>query len=207
MDSLMISCEGFIGHRSRHWCFMSSPSQSITYLLNAWGAGDEAAGRAVIDIVYKELRRLAAYYMQAERPGHTLQPTALVHELYVKLFSSDPVEWRDRGHFFAVAARQLRHIVLDYARARHAQKRGGQRDKIVLDDIPDIQIVVDDRILDLDEALSQLTELDSRAAQVVELRYFGGLTEKEIGETLEISVATVKRDWEFARVWLLREIE
>jgi RNA polymerase sigma factor (TIGR02999 family) len=144
--------------------------------------------------------------MRVERPGHTLQPTALVHELYVKLFSSEPIEWRNRGHFFAVSARQLRHIVLDYARARQAQKRGGPQDKLVLEDIPDIQVVVDERILDLDDALNQLAALDARAAQVVELRYFGGLTEKEIGETLDISLATVKRDWEFARTWLLREI-
>lgn len=186
---------------------MASPSQSVTQLLNSWTAGDEAAGRAVIEIVYRELRRLAGHYMQLERANHTLQPTAVVHELYLKLFSSEPMEWRDRGHFFAVAARQLRNIILDYARARKTEKRGGTHLRLALDDIPQIEVAIDERVLDLDDALNRFAELDERAAQVVELRYFGGLTEGEIGEVLGISLATVKRDWDFARTWLLKEIE
>jgi RNA polymerase sigma factor (TIGR02999 family) len=186
---------------------MDSPLQSVTQLLNAWGAGDETAGNELIAIVYKELRRLAAHYLQVERPDHTLQPTALVHELYIKLFSSEPIEWRNRGHFLAVAARQLRNIVIDYARIQHAQKRGGVQRKLSLEDVAEVGVVVDGRILDVDRALDRLSQLDERAAKVVELRYFGGLTENEVGEALDISLATVKRDWEFARSWLLKEIE
>jgi RNA polymerase sigma factor (TIGR02999 family) len=186
---------------------MASPSPpSVTHLLNAWSAGDEAAGQALIEIVYKELRRMAARYMQDERTDHTLQPTALVHELYVKLFSSHPITFRNRGHFFAVAARQLRHLVVDYARSEGAQKRGGAQVKVALDDVPDQILVLDQRILDLDQALERFSRLDARSAQVIELHYFAGLTHAEIAETLEVSVATVKRDWEFARSWLLKEI-
>ena len=186
---------------------MESRPQDVTRLLSAWGAGNETAGNELMELVYAELRKLAAHYMQVERPDHTLQPTALVHELYLKLFSSGPVEWRDRGHFLAVAARQLRHIVIDYARIQHAQRRGGNQPKLSLEDIGEAGVPVDDRILDIDRALDRLAQLDPRAAKVVELRYFGGLTESEVGAELEISVATVKRDWEFARTWLLKEIE
>lgn len=186
---------------------MDSQPKSVTQLLNAWGAGDPAAGNELIEIVYKELRRLAAHYLQSERPDHTLQPTALVHELYLKLFSAEPIEWKGRGHFLAVAARQLRHIVVDYARTQRAQKRGGNHPKVSIEDVPEIGVVVDSSVLDLDQALDRLAELDPRAAQVVELRYFGGLTEAEAAKALDISPATVKRDWEFARTWLLKEIE
>lgn len=186
---------------------MESESKSVTRLLHAWGDGDQVAGNELMEVVYKELRRLAAYYLQSERTDHTLQPTALVHELYLKLFSGEPIEWRDRGHFLAVAARQLRHIVVDYARGQRAQKRGGPMGKVSLEETPEIGFSVDQRLLDLDYALQRLSELDSRAAQVVELRYFGGLTESETAEALEISSSTVKRDWEFARSWLLKEME
>jgi RNA polymerase sigma factor (TIGR02999 family) len=185
---------------------MEPPRQNVTALLNAWGTGDETAGNELIELVYKELRRLASHYLQSERPDHTLQPTALVHELYLKLFSSDPIEWNNRGHFLAVAARQLRHIVIDYARSQQALKRGGAQCKLSLDEVPEIELGPDGRILDLNRALDRLEELDRRSAKVVELRYFGGLTESEIAEALNCSVATVKRDWEFARTWLLKEI-
>jgi RNA polymerase sigma factor (TIGR02999 family) len=186
---------------------LTPQSKSVTALLNAWGSGDQAAGNELVEIVYKELRRLAAHYLQSERPDHTLQPTALVHELYLKLFSAEPIEWQNRGHFLAVAARQLRHIVVDYARNQRAQKRGGPLGKISIEDAPQIGVVVDSRVVDLDRALERLAQLDARAAQVVEFRYFGGLTESETGEALDISVATVKRDWDFARSWLLKEME
>jgi RNA polymerase sigma factor (TIGR02999 family) len=186
---------------------MPSPSQSVTQLLKAWGTGDDDAGKELIGVVYKELRRLAAHYLQGERPDHTLQPTALVHELYLKLFSAEPVDWKNRGHFLAVCARQLRHIIVDYARNRHALKRGGRHGQISLEDAPELGVVIDHRVLDLDHALSRLEQLDVRASQVVELRYFGGLTEGETAEALGISIATLKRDWEFARTWLLKEIE
>jgi RNA polymerase sigma-70 factor (ECF subfamily) len=184
-----------------------SPSQSATQLLNAWSAGDETAGKELMEIIYQELRRLAAHYLQNERPDHTLQPTALVNELYIKLFSSEPVRWQNRGHFLAVAARQLRHLVIDYARVQRAQKRGGGQARLSLDGVAEAGIVMDDRILDLDRALDRLSKLDERAAKVVELRYFGALTENEVAEALGISVPTVKRDWEFARSWLLNEID
>lgn len=186
---------------------MSSPSQNVTYqLLKAWGSGDDDAGRELIGIVYQELRRLAAHYLQVERPDHTLEPTALVHELYLKLFSGEPVDWKDRGHFLAVSARQLRHIMVDHARNRHAVKRGGIQGKISLEEAVELGVAIDHRLLDLDLALGRLEQLDARASQVVELRYFGGLTESETAGALGISVATVKRDWEFARTWLLKEI-
>jgi RNA polymerase sigma-70 factor (ECF subfamily) len=185
--------------------------ESLTVLLRAWSEGDRAAGDEIITIVYNELRRLAAHYLQTERPDHTLQPTALVHELYVKLCAAEPIDWQGRGHFLAVAARQLRHLIIDYARTQRAQKRGGPLGKISLDEAPDLApdlaiVPMDSRVLDLDEALTRLERLDSRAAKVVELRYFGGLTEREISEALDISVATVKRDWGFARAWLLKEL-
>jgi RNA polymerase sigma factor (TIGR02999 family) len=185
---------------------MDSDSQTITRLLGDWRAGDVAAGRAAMELVYKELRRLAAHYLRDERPDHTLQPTALVHELYLKLFSKEPIACEDKGHFLAIASRQLRHIIVDYARTQGAQKRGGAHTRVSLDGTPDIFANVDHGLIDLDKALDRLTALDARAAQIVELRYFGGLTETEIGEVLGISRATVKRDWEFARTWLLKEI-
>jgi RNA polymerase sigma factor (TIGR02999 family) len=185
---------------------VSSESKSVTALLNAWSAGDEAAGNELIAAVYHELRRLAASYLKDERPDHTLQPTALVHELYLKLFSGEPIEWRDRGHFLAVAARQLRRLIVDYARNQRAEKRGGSQRKTSIEDAPQIGITLDSRVVELDQALERLEKLDNRAARVVELRYFGGLTESETGETLQISLATVKRDWEFGRSWLLNEL-
>jgi RNA polymerase sigma-70 factor, ECF subfamily len=182
-------------------------TESLTVLLRAWNEGSQEAADEIITIVYNELRRLAAHYLQTERPDHTLQPTALVHELYLKLCAGEPIDWQGRGHFLAVAARQLRHLIIDYARTQRAQKRGGAFGKISLDDAPDVGVVpMDGRVLELDDALTRLDQLDTRAAKVVELRYFGGLTEREIAEALDISVATVKRDWAFARAWLLKEL-
>ena len=181
--------------------------KDVSAILSAWGEGDQEAGNELIGIVYQELRRLAAYYLQSEPVGHTLQPTALVHELYLKLFSTEPVHLNDREHFLAVAARQLRHIVVDHARNKHAQKRGGPQATISLDEAYGLAIPADSRIIDLDRTLRRLEKLDSRAAQVVELRFFGGLTDNEVGKTLSISLATVKRDWDFARSWLLKQME
>lgn len=183
-------------------------SKDVSAILSAWGEGDQKAGDELIAIVYQELRRLAAHYLASEHGGHTLQPTALVHELYLKLFRSEPPRVHDREHFLAIAARQLRHIVVDHARNKHAQKRGsGSQGTISLDAAAhSVMVPVDARVIDLDQALGRLETLDSRAAQVVELRFFGGLTDDEVGRMLGISVATVKRDWEFARSWLLSEI-
>lgn len=185
---------------------MSARPTNVTALLNAWSTGDQAAGNELIETIYRELRRLAASYLKSERPDHTLQPTALVHELYLQLVSDQPPEWQGRGHFLAVAARHLRHILIDYARREQAQKRGGLYRKISLENAPDVAIATDIRVLDLDRALERLSELDSRSAQVVELKYFGGLTESEIAAALHISLATVKRDWEFGRAWLSKEL-
>jgi len=181
--------------------------KDVSAILSAWGAGDQKAGDELIGIVYQELRRLAAYYLQNERADHTLQATALVHELYLKLFGAEPIQLQDREHFLAVAARQLRHIVVDYARNKHAQKRGGAQGRISLDEASGLAVPADSRVLDLDQALQRLETLDARAAQVVELKFFGGLTDSEAGKTLNISVATVKRDWDFARSWLLNQME
>ena len=178
----------------------------LSAMLSAWSLGDLAAGNKLVGIVYQELRRLAASYLQSERGDHTLQPTALVHELYLKLFSSQPANIHDREHFLALAARQLRHILVDYARNKNAQKRGGPLALISLDDAPDTAIPTDSRVVDLDRALRQLEALDARAAQVVELRFFGGLTDAEVAKTIGISPATVKRDWDFARAWLLHQM-
>jgi len=180
--------------------------KDVSAILSAWGEGDQDAGKELIGIVYQELRRLAAYYLQSEPVGHTLQPTALVHELYLKLFSTEAVQLQDREHFLAVAARQLRQIVVDYARSKHAQKRGGSQATISLDEAHGLAVPTDSRVIDLDRALARLEKLDTRAARVVELRFFGGLTDDEVGKTLDISLATVKRDWDFARSWLLNQM-
>lgn len=186
---------------------MDSPSKDLDHLLNAWSAGDPQAANDLMELVYRELRRLAHHYLQGERADHTLQPTALVHELYLKLFSATPIPLKDRGHFLAVAATQLRRIIVDYARNQHAQKRGGARNQIPFEEVPPMFIAATDvRLLDLDRALGELEQLDARAARVVELRYFAGLTEKETAEALDIAPATVKRDWEFARSWLLIQL-
>ncbi len=176
-------------------------------MLSAWSGGSREAGNELVGIVYHELRRLASCYLRNEPAGNTLQPTALVHELYLKLFSAEPLQLHDREHFLALAARQLRHIVVDHARNKHAQKRGGSLGAISLDDAHELEIPVDGRVLHLDHALARLEKLDARAAQVVELKFFGGLTDEEVGKTLGISTATVKRDWDFARSWLFSEME
>jgi RNA polymerase sigma-70 factor (ECF subfamily) len=181
--------------------------KAVSAILSAWGEGDQQAGHQLIGIVYQELRRLASYYLANEREGHTLQPTALVHELYLKLFSTEPLQVHDREHFLAIAARQLRRIVVDHARSKHAQKRGGSQGTISLDAAHGSIAPADVRVLDLDHALARLETLDPRAAQVVELKFFGGLTDDEAGKTLGISLATVKRDWDFARSWLLNQME
>ena len=184
----------------------SSDPRELTTLLMDWCGGSRTAGDRLFEATYAELRRLAAHYVAGERSGHTLQPTAIVHELYLRLFGSEPVRWQDRAHFFAVAAQQCRRILIDHARRRHAEKREGDRLKLPLTEAGDLAVHTDDELLALDEALSLLQELDERSARVIELRFFGGLTEEEIAETLGVSLPTVKRDWHFARAWLARQI-
>ena len=183
----------------------SSPQQ-ITGLLLAWGQGDKAALEALMPLVYDELRKVAARHMRGQRTGHTLQTTALVNEAYLRLIDASQVKWQNRAHFFAVAAHFMRRILVDFARTRNYQKRGGGAEAVSLDQAV---IGVPERgadLIALDEALTQLQKLNERQAQVVELRYFGGLNEEETAEALNISERTVRRDWNFARVWLHREV-
>jgi RNA polymerase sigma-70 factor (ECF subfamily) len=181
-------------------------STDVTILLTAWRGGDEAAGRELISVVYRQLRRLAAACLRDERDATGLQPTALVSELCVSLFSHEPVTCEDRLHFLNLAARQMRNLVVDHARSRKNLKRGGEVLKLPLDDARDHAIMIDSRLPDLNDALTRLEKLDERCARVVELRFFGGLTEQEIANVLEISLPTVKRDWDFARSWLLAQL-
>jgi RNA polymerase sigma-70 factor (ECF subfamily) len=180
--------------------------QPLTTLLENWRAGDQQAAERLMATVYDELRRLAAYYMRQERPDHTLQATALVHELYLKLFQSEPIEWQNRAHFFAVAAQALRRILVNHARDRQAQKRGGKQVRLSLTDVNGLATPAEHDLLEIEEALVKLEQLDPRAARVVELRFFAGLTEVEAAEALGISQATLKRDWSFGRAWLLRHL-
>lgn len=180
--------------------------QEITRLLLAWGEGDESALASLTPMVEAELRRRAHRYMRGERAGHTLQTTALVNEAYLRLVDSKNVRWQNRAHFFAVSAQLMRRILVDFARSRGYRKRGGGAQHVELDEAA---VVADDRgaeMVELDEALKALAELDVRQARVVELRYFGGLSDAELAEVLNVSVGTVRRDWTLARAWLNREL-
>ncbi|MEP7339394.1 MAG: sigma-70 family RNA polymerase sigma factor [Acidobacteriota bacterium] len=182
---------------------------NITVLLQRSRMGDEAAMRELMPIVYDTLRQAARRELQHERGNHTLQPTALLHEAWMRLFNADSqstYQWKDRAHFMAVAARQMRLILVDYARAKHAVKRDGQQQIDLTEDII-VGLPISEDLLALDEALTRLAIELPRAAQVVELRYIGGLTEEETAEALAISVATVKRDWKFARGWLFNQLK
>ena len=178
----------------------------FTVLLRLWQSGDAAAAEQVLLTAYEEMRHLARKHLRSESPGHTLQPTALVHELYLKLLESEPVAFSDRSHFLALCARQLRNILVDHARRKGSQRRGGDVIQLSLEDWDGGSTPREEGLLDLDRALSALEQEDSRSCQVVELRFFGGLNEEEIATALDISVATVKRDWTFARAWLLARL-
>jgi RNA polymerase sigma factor (TIGR02999 family) len=180
--------------------------QRVTELLTRWSQGDDAALAELTPLVYGELRRLAHRYMNAERTEHTLQTTALVNEAYLRLADQTNPRWQNRAHFFAVAARAMRQILVNYARSQRSQKRGGGAFKMELDEAALVSPEESKEIIYLHEALERLATLDSRKAQVVELKYFGGLTYDEIAEVLKISQVTVRRDWEFARLWLYTEL-
>jgi RNA polymerase sigma factor (TIGR02999 family) len=180
--------------------------QRVTELLQQWSRGDEAAIAELTPLVYEELRRLAHHHMGGQRPNHTLQTTALVNEAYLRLADQTNPNWQSRAHFFAVAARAMRQILVSYARTQQAQKRGGGALKVELDEAALVSPEQSQEIVDLHEALERLATLDSRKAQVVELKYFGGLNYDEIAEVLKISRVTVRRDWEFAKVWLYTEL-
>jgi RNA polymerase sigma factor (TIGR02999 family) len=178
----------------------------MTTLIAELRQGNTVAREELVTLVYPELRRIAAHYMRQERPGHTLRTTGLVNEMYVRLFGAAHVDWQSRAHFFAAVAREMRHILVDYARARNAKKRGDGGPVVSL---TDADVVADQRpedVLALDEALSRLESIDPRASRVVELRYFTGLSEREAAEALGVSLSTLKRDWTFARAWLLDQL-
>ncbi len=186
---------------------MSDPTtHAVTRLLVAWGEGDTAASEQLMPLVYDELRHLARGYLRRERPDHTLQPTALVHEAYLRLVDTTQVNWQSRAHFYGVAARLMRRVLVDHARAHSAAKRGGRAEKISLDEAGDILRDEGAGLVALDDALQGLAELYPRQSRVVELRFFGGLTTPEIAEVLEVSDSTVERDWNFALLWLKREM-
>src|SRR6266540_516036 len=184
----------------------SASQQRVTDLLTRWDDGDDAALAELTPLVYEELRRLAHRAMGAERADHTLQTTALVNEAYLRLADQTNPRWQNRAHFFAVAARAMRQILVSYARSQRSQKRGGGALKVDLDEVALASPEESKQIVDLHEALEQLSTLDSRKAQVVELKYFGGLNYDEIAEVLKISRITARRDWEFARLWLYTEL-
>ena len=184
---------------------MHDPSE-VTILLRAWSGGDDAALERLAERVYSELHHIARRYMKNERPENTLQATALVHEVYLRLVDVSKVEWRERAQFYAMAAQMMRRILVDAARAKGARKRGGRAVRVNFDETAVLAPDPDRSMIALDEALTAFSEVAARQAKVVELRYFGGLNEQEIAEAMEISPRTVQRDWEFARVWLAREL-
>ncbi len=185
----------------------SASQQRVTELLAYWSHGDDAALAELTPLVYEELRRLAHHHMGGERPDHTLQTTALVNEAYLRLADLTNPSWQSRAHFFAVAARAMRQILVNYAKSYRAQKRGGGALKVDLDEAALVSMEQSKEIVDLHEALERLATLDSRKARVVELKYFGGLNHDEIAEVLKISTVTVRRDWMFAKTWLYDELQ
>ena len=184
----------------------STPQHRVTQLLQQWSRGDDAAVVELTPLVYEELRRLAHHYMEGQRSDHTLQTTALVNEAYLRLADQTNPNWQNRAHFFAVAARAMRQILVNYAKSSRAQKRAGGALMVELDEAAIVSPEQSKAIVDLHEALERLGTLDSRKAQVVELKFFGGLNYEEIAEVLKIARMTVRRDWEFAKLWLYTEL-
>jgi RNA polymerase sigma-70 factor, ECF subfamily len=182
------------------------PAGAVTGLLRAWGHGDLEARETLMRLVYEELRRRAAAYLRRERKDHTLQPTALVHEAYLRLVGQQRVAWQNRAHFFGIAAQMMRRILVDHARGQHRGKRFGAATRVMLDDCAGMVAAPDCELLLLDQALDELAAIDPRQGQIVELRYFGGLSEREVAEVLALSRATVTREWQIARGWLYRRI-
>jgi RNA polymerase sigma factor (TIGR02999 family) len=183
-----------------------SQCSETTRLLRAWAGGDRLALDELTPRVYRELRRIAGHLMQNERSGRTIQTTALVHEAYLKLIDVDSVDWQHRAHFFAMSAQIMRCILLDRARRRTAAKRGGAMPRIDLDEAPDLKASRARELIALDDALTALAKADPRKAQVIELRFFGGLTVEETAEVLKVAPDTVLRDWRLARAWLSKEL-
>jgi RNA polymerase sigma factor (TIGR02999 family) len=183
-----------------------SSTEDVTQILREVSGGDRSAPARLMPLVYDELRHLADHYLRRERADHTLQPTALVHEAYLKLIDQTRVDWQNRAHFFGVAAQLMRRILVDHARRHQASKRGGFRQKLTLDEAVDYSRSRDVDLVKLDDALTALAKFDARQSRIVELRFFGGLTIEETAEAIGISPATVKVDWSMAKAWLRREI-
>ncbi len=181
-------------------------SHNVTQLLNKVSNGDELALDSILPLVYNELRKISSKYLRDEYRHHTLQTTELVHEAYIKLIGSNPLSWESRAHFYGIAARSMRQILVDYARKRKSQKRGSGLTYITLDKVAQNFINVDEHILDLNDALEKLESIEERSSKIVELRFFSGLSIDETAEILKVSPATIKRDWNFAKAWLYREI-
>jgi len=184
-----------------------SSSQELTHFLLAWRQGEKEALNKLIPVIYEELRRIAHSYIHGERKGHTLQTTALVNEAYLRLLDCSRVNWQNRAHFLAVSAQLMRRILIDYARSRGYQKRGGAMERITLTESQIVSEGRDPDLLELEDALQALALVDARKCQVVELRFFGGLTAEETAEVLGVSPDTVLRDWKLARTWLAREMK
>jgi RNA polymerase sigma-70 factor (ECF subfamily) len=182
-------------------------SQEITRLLREWKNGDESAIDQLFPIVYNDLRQQARNYLRSERPDHTLQPTALVHEAYLRMLKLGQTEWENRAHFYAISAIMMRRILVDHARQLAAEKRGGGMQRVTLSNLqaPIEQKAID--LLELNDALNRLSEIEERKARIVEMIYFGGLSQKEIADILDITEKTVQRDWKFAKLWLFREMK
>jgi RNA polymerase sigma factor (TIGR02999 family) len=184
----------------------SDPQHEVTQILQNWSGGDSEAPARLMPFVYDEMRRLARVFLAKERGNHTLQPTALVHEAYVRLIDQTRVNWQNRAHFYGIAASMMRRVLIDHARSHATDKRGGATIRLSIDDV---QVPVEERaaaLLDLDEALERLKEMDERKCKIVEMRFFGGLSDEEIAEVLDVSTRTVLRDWKTARLWLYREL-
>lgn len=182
-------------------------AKPVTALLQAWSQGDEGSRDRLLSLVYSDLRRRAARHLRMERRAHTLQPTALVHETYLRLIDQNRIAWQSRAQFFAVAAELMRRILVDHARRRGAVKRGGPLCRIPLDEGTAAMMAADVELVDLDEALSELAQLDPRQARIVEMRFFAGISVEECAHALGISAPTVKREWRVARAWLHRRIQ
>lgn len=185
---------------------MAATVKNVTMLLQAWSDGDETALGRLMPLVEGELRRLAAAYMRRERPGHSLQATELVNEAFLRLVGARHVRWQDRAHFVGIAARLMRQVLVDHARSRGSQKHGGAVERIPIDDARLEAVDPGFDLIDLNRALDEFAAIDARRSQIVELRYFGGLTLEETADALHVSVETVKRDWRLAKLWLLRQL-
>src|SRR5215510_7997243 len=185
---------------------MPADSTEINLLLDQYRDGQSEGFEKLMALVYDDLRKLAAWQLQAERPDHTLQPTALVHEVYLKLAGQNPVDWRNKAHFFALAAQVMRHILVDHARGKQRAKRGGGQVNVALDEALNLSHPSEPGLVELDEALNTLTRQDERKSRIVELRYFGGLSIEETADLLGISPATVRHEWALAKAWLRCEL-